>query len=78
MGITRAPFIVQRITRRDELTLVASGDVGSNPDRYLKDKRPPLLKDYFDPKLTKVIAVARKKRMVRIQYLLDQSDVPDT
>jgi hypothetical protein len=78
MGLTHAPCIVQQVTRREELDLVASGDVQANPDRYLKVPRPPLLKDYFDPQLRKVVPVPRKNRLVRVQYGCEQSDVPAT
>jgi len=36
IGLTHVPCLVQRISRRDEMDLVASGDVQNNPDRYLK------------------------------------------
>lgn len=78
LGITNVPCIVQEVTRREELDLVASGDVQQNPDRYLKASRPPLLKDYFDNRLQKVVSVPRKNRLVRIQFGCEQSDVPAT
>ena len=78
MGLTHAPCLVQEVTRREELDLVASGDVQQNPDRYVKVPRPPLLKDYFDPQLRKVVPVPRKNRLVRVQFGCEQSDVPAT
>lgn len=78
MGLTHAPCIVQHVTRREELDLIATGDVQANPDRYLKVPRPPLLRDYFDPQLRKVVSVPRKNRLVRVQYGVEQSDVPAT
>jgi len=78
LGITHAPCLVQRVTRREELELVATGDVQQNPDRYLKTSRPPLLKDYFDAKLRKVVQVPRKNRLVRVQFGYEQVDVPAT
>jgi hypothetical protein len=78
LGLSHAPCIVQTITRREELDLVASGDVQANPDRYLKVPRPPLLKDYFDVQLRKVVPVPRKNRLVRVQYGFEHSDVPAT
>jgi hypothetical protein len=78
IGVTHAPCLIQRITRRDELEMVAIGDVEQNPDRYLKAPRPPLLKDYFDPQLRKVVQVPRKNRLVRVQFAAEQSDVPAT
>jgi hypothetical protein len=76
LGVTEVPCIVQTVTRRDELELVASGDFQRAPDRYLKTPRPPLLKDYFDLKLRKIVPVQRKNRLVRVQIGVEQSDVP--
>jgi hypothetical protein len=41
LGITQIPCLRQMVTRRDELDLVAGGDISGNPDRYLKAARPP-------------------------------------
>jgi hypothetical protein len=76
LGVTEVPCIVQTVTRRDELELVASGDFQHAPDRYLKTPRPPLLKDYFDPKLRKIVRVRPKNRLVRVQIAVEQVDVP--
>ena len=76
LGITHVPCVIQRVSRRDELELVGSGDVQQNPDRYLKAARPPLLKDYFDPALRKIIPVVRKHRIVRVSFGYEQGDIP--
>jgi len=76
LGIRQIPCLIQRISRRDELELVAGGDFGANPDRYLKSSRPPMLRDYFDPALRKVFPVYRKNRVVRLQFGVEQSDIP--
>ena len=76
LGITQVPCLVQHVTRRDELDLVAAGEIASNPDRYLKSPRPPLLKDYFDPVLRKLVNVHRKNRVIRVQFGVDTSDAP--
>ncbi|HWW94878.1 MAG TPA: hypothetical protein VN375_16035 [Vicinamibacteria bacterium] len=76
LGLSHAPCLVQSVTRREELEIVASGDVLQNPDRYLKTRRPPLLKDYFDAHLRKVVRVPKKNRIVRVQFQVEQSDVP--
>lgn len=75
LGITEIPCLVQRVTRRDELELVASGDLATTPDRYLKSARPPMLRDYFDLELRKIVPVYRKKRVVRIQFGVEQTDI---
>src|SRR6266550_1443933 len=78
LGVTRVPCIVQRVSRREELELVGSGDLQQNPDRYLEVARPPLLKDYFDPALRTVIPVARKHHVVRLSFGFEQGDIPAT
>ena len=75
LGITHAPCVIQRVTRRDELEFIGS-ELQQNPDRYLKAPRPPILKDYFDPALRKVVAVTKKNRSVRVQFGYEQMDVP--
>jgi len=39
-------------------------------------KRPPILKDYFDPKLRKLIAVIRRLRQVIVKFQVDEGYVP--
>jgi len=76
LGVNQIPCLIQRVTRRDELDLVASGDFASSPDRYLKSPRPPMLRDYFDPALRKIVPVYRKNRVVRVQFGIEQTDIP--
>lgn len=76
-GITHVPCLIQLVSRRDELSAIAAGsDFAQNPDAYLTDPRPPLLRDYFDDALRVVAPVARKQRQVRIQISVEQVDVP--
>lgn len=76
LGIKQVPCLVQRVSRQDELDLVASGDFATAPDRYLKAPRPPMLRDYFDPSLQKIVQVYRKQRSVRLQFGFEQTDIP--
>ena len=76
LGVTHAPCIVQQVTSRDELDFVGSGDIQQNPDCYLKVSRPSMLRDYFDPQLTRVFPVARKNRMVQVQVSASVTEIP--
>lgn len=76
MGMTRAPCVVLKVGNRDELELLGIAEVSQHPDRYLDSPRPPLLKDYFDGALRKVVKIARKNRVVRLQFVYDQTDMP--
>jgi hypothetical protein len=76
LGIERVPCIIQQVSRRDELNLVAP-QILQGADLYLQGKRPPVLKDYFDEKLRNVVSVPRKLRQVRVQFGVEVSDMPD-
>ncbi len=66
LGITHAPCIVQSVTRLDELRLVASRSVLDDPAFYFRSKRPPLLKDFFDPRIRKIVPVRSMANVVEV------------
>jgi hypothetical protein len=74
LGITHVPCIVQVVSRREELELFPP--VYANPDLYLKSARPPLLKDYFNDELRKIVRVPRKLRQIRAVVQFEQVDMP--
>lgn len=76
LGLTEVPCLVQSLSTRDELELVASGEFRQSPNRFLRTPRPPLLRDYFDPRLRKLVRVQRKNRLVRVQVTVEQIDLP--
>ena len=78
LGITHVPCVVQEVTRRDELEVLGIQELTASPDRFLKDPRPPLLKDYFDERLRSVIPVPRQDRQVKIAFAVEALDVPAT
>ena len=77
LGITHAPCIIQTVTRRDELNLVASSDVRAAPAYYFKAPRPPLLKDFFDPLICKVLSVGKTVRVVELTFEAKDFEVQD-
>ena len=76
LGLTHAPCLIQNITRREELELVATPDMLERSEMYLTHARPPVLKDYFDPDLRMIVHVPRKERQLRIGVQVEQLDVP--
>lgn len=76
LGFTHAPCIIQHVSSREELELVASSDVLRDPDRYLEHPRPSMLRDYFDPKLRKIIPTHRRMRQVTVKFEVDEAYVP--
>jgi len=75
MGFTRVPCIVQHVSSREELDLVGSSEVRRNPDLYLKHRRPPMLRDYFNPKLRRVMPVHRRLRQITVKFEVDEAHV---
>jgi len=67
-GITHAPCILQTATRRDELELLAAPAVADDPAFFLRSRRPPLLKDFFDPKIRSVLDVRPVERLVEVSF----------
>jgi hypothetical protein len=75
LGITHAPCIVQEVTRTDELAVAAGSTINRTPFFYFGKKRPPLLKDFFDPKIRKVLPVRRMRRVVEIEIEVRSFDL---
>lgn len=67
-GVTHAPCVVQTVRSRDELQVVASEKVVADPDFYFASARPPLLKDFFDPKIRKVHRVHRTVKIIEVAF----------
>jgi hypothetical protein len=76
LGIQQAPCVVQHVTRREEIEVIASDELREKADLYLTAPRPPLLKDYFDPRLRKILPVLRKQRQIKLSYGLEVIEVP--
>jgi hypothetical protein len=75
LGITHAPCIIQEISRRDELAVAAGSTVNRTPFYYFGKKRPPLLKDFFDPRICKILPVRRMRRVIEIEIEVRKFDL---
>lgn len=68
LGITHAPCIVRNLTREDEIGVAAGKKVAQDPDFYFASARPPLLKDFFDPKIRKVHQIYKQLKMIEVEF----------
>lgn len=68
LGITHAPCIIQTVTRRDELDIAAKRQVAEDPAFYFKAVRPPLLKDFFDPRIRRILQVPKMLRILEVNF----------
>ncbi|WP_096787404.1 hypothetical protein [Rhodobacter sp. CZR27] len=76
-GITHAPVVIQTVSRRDELEVAAAAPVAEDPAFYFRASRPPMLKDFFDPRTSIVLPVRRKRRMIEVSVTVTEVDVED-
>jgi len=68
LGVTHAPAIIQTVTCADELDVVARSAIARDSDYYFRSARPPLLKDFFDPKIRRVLRTPKMSRVVEVSY----------
>lgn len=73
-GIDKIPVVVQNIGNPD--LEMAPAILGLSRDYLLRHPRPVLVKDFFVPQLTKVLRVKNTVRTVRVQWGVDQNDMP--
>ena len=76
MGFTHAPCIVQHVPSRDALEVVACEEIRSDPDLYLKHRRPPMLRDYFDSRLHTVFPFRRRLQQITVRFETAEANVP--
>lgn len=67
-GFSHAPAVIQTVTRRDELELAATQAVVEDPAFYFRAKRPPLLKDFSDPRIRTLLRARRMEKVVEISF----------
>ncbi|MBS0254167.1 MAG: hypothetical protein JSS36_02880 [Proteobacteria bacterium] len=76
LGHRHVPCVVQHVTRRDELNLVADTKVAYNPGYYFRGPRPPLLKDFFDPAVTTRMSLRPTQTVVDLKISISSHYVP--
>ncbi|MEA3017422.1 MAG: hypothetical protein QOI38_2144 [Sphingomonadales bacterium] len=77
LGISHAPCIVTDVTRKDELKVAAGEPVSQDPEFYFAAKRPPLLRDYFDPRILRVLPIVRMETVIEIEFKVRTSNAAD-
>jgi hypothetical protein len=76
LGFTHCPCLVSQVTSDAEFELVASAEMKQARDQYARSPRPPLFKDYFDPRLRKIVKVPRTNQLLQLQLALQRTGVP--
>jgi hypothetical protein len=68
LGITHAPMIIRTVLHDEELGVAAASRVANDVDFYFNSARPPMLKDFFDGRLSKALRVYRTKKLIEISF----------
>ncbi len=76
-GVMKAPALVLDVTRREELELLGVAELKERADVYLRDPRPPLLRDYFDSRLRKIVIGRKTRTQVTLGFTGGPSLIPD-
>jgi len=77
LGFTHAYCIVEDVTRKDELRLTADAEVAADPEFYFAAKRPPILRDFFDPRLRKVLETLPWEHQVEVEIKVRAATATD-
>jgi hypothetical protein len=82
LGVTHAPCIVQTASRVDELEVTVKSRIADEAEFYFESARPPLLRDFFNPQLVKMLPIRPGTRQIEVNfevkdyYVNDQADTP--
>ncbi len=67
-GVTHAPMIIQTVTRKDELEVAAKQDVVDDWRFYFTAARPPLFRDFFNPRICRTYEVHKTMKMIEVTF----------
>lgn len=71
LGVTHAPCLIQVCGHWEDVGLVGNSEIYQNGPTYFSSARPPMLRDFGNPALTRAFAAKRMKREIRVTYEID-------
>jgi hypothetical protein len=74
-GFSHAWCVVEHVTRKDELRLSATEEVLGDPAFYLAAKRPPILRDFFDPRIAEQVLTKPIDCLVEVEITVRSTTV---
>ncbi|MFM9936271.1 MAG: hypothetical protein ACKVOL_08735 [Novosphingobium sp.] len=75
VGLTHAWCVVEHVTRKDELRLSATEEVLSDPAFYFAAKRPPILRDFFDPRIAEQVLTKPLDCLVEVEITVRSTTI---
>jgi hypothetical protein len=67
-GVRHAPCVMQTATRVDELQVCVKSRIADAAEFYFESARPPLLKDFFDARLTTRLPIRPRTRQIEVSF----------
>jgi hypothetical protein len=67
-GVRFAPCVMQTATRVDELQVSVKSRIADAAEFYFESARPPLLRDFFDARLTTLLPIRERTRQIEISF----------
>ncbi len=77
LGVTHAPCLIQTATCADELRVSIKSRVADDAKFYFESARPPLLCDFFDPKIRKLLPVRPHTEQIEVSFEIKDYSVAD-
>ncbi|WP_298622301.1 hypothetical protein [uncultured Zoogloea sp.] len=74
-GMRFIPCVIQSVRHPDEFGLAGTRLAEASRAFYFSDPRPPMLKDFIDPRLYRDINVVHRERRIVIRYQVSTVDV---
>lgn len=68
LGVTHAPCLIQVCAHWEDVGLAGAGEMYSNGPAYFSTARPPMLRDFANPALTRTFVTKRFKKEIRISF----------
>lgn len=75
-GATRVPCVIQQVTSLEELGVVGNSALKRDPEVYLERPRPPVLKDFFHPRMCSRVLLTPTRKHVRVSFAVEERDLP--
>lgn len=75
LGVTHAPCLIQVCAHWEDVGLAGGGDMYENGPHYFSSARPPLLRDFANPALTRVFATQRMCKEIRLSFEVDTAQL---
>ncbi|MFO1269335.1 MAG: hypothetical protein U1F25_20950 [Rubrivivax sp.] len=67
-GIRHVPCVMQEASSVDELQVIVKSRIADAAEFYFESARPPLLADFFDPRLSTLLPIRPRMRQIEVSF----------